>query len=156
MVQLLPFFIIGFIAKSLEDIRSTPDDAEIGYDVEVDLEYPTEHHDKFKEFIPCPESLTPKMEWFSEYQKEVGEKNKVIKKDKYKGCDKLVPHLMKHEKYVLHYRNLKFIMGLGVKITKVHRVLAFKQSAWLKPILISILRRGRKQRTSLRRTSLNL
>ena len=38
--------------------------------------------------------------------KEVGKKNNVIKNDKYEGCDKLVPHLMKHEKYVLHYRNL--------------------------------------------------
>ena len=47
MVQSLPYFIIGFIDKSLEDIRNTPDDAEIGYDVEVDMEYPTLHHDKF-------------------------------------------------------------------------------------------------------------
>ena len=51
---------MGFIDKSLEEIRNTPDDAEIGYDVEIDLEYPTEHHDKFEEFAPCPESLTPK------------------------------------------------------------------------------------------------
>ena len=51
MVQFLPYFIIGFIDKSLEDIRNTPDDAEIGYDVEVDFEYPTERHDKFKDCL---------------------------------------------------------------------------------------------------------
>ena len=39
------------------------------------------------------------------------------KKPKLKvGCEKLIPHLMKHEDYVLHYRNLKFIYALGVKI----------------------------------------
>jgi hypothetical protein len=30
--------------------------------------------------------------------------------------EKLTPHLMKHENYVLHYRNLKFVHGLGIQI----------------------------------------
>ena len=51
LIILLPYFIIGFIDKGLEEISNTPDDAEIGYDVEVDLEYPTELHDKFKESV---------------------------------------------------------------------------------------------------------
>ena len=39
----------------------------------------------------------------------------------------------KHDKYCIHCRNLKFITNLGIDISKVHNILSFKQTQWLKP-----------------------
>ena len=46
------------------------------------------------------------------------------------NTEKLIPHLFKHEDYVLHYRVLNFLHSLGVKIT-LKRATSFKQSTWL-------------------------
>jgi hypothetical protein len=40
--------------------------------------------------------------------------------------------LMKHEKYCIHYRNLKFVKDLGINITKIHNVVQFNQKPFLK------------------------
>ena len=44
----------------------------------------------------------------------------------------LVPTLNDNDKYILHYRNLQLYLDLGLRLKKVHRVLEFNQSPWLK------------------------
>ena len=49
------------------------------------------------------------------------------------GVKKLVPSLGNKNKYVFHYRNLQLHLLLEMKLTKVNRMFAFKQSQRLKP-----------------------
>ena len=48
------------------------------------------------------------------------------------SVNKLVPNLGSKSKYVLYYKNLQLYLSLGMKLTKVNRILKFKQLGWLK------------------------
>ena len=45
---------------ALDHALAMSDDNEIGYLVEIEITYPIELHDKFKQSLPCPENLTLK------------------------------------------------------------------------------------------------
>ena len=42
---------------------------------------------------------------------------------------------MSKKNYVVHYRNLKYYISQGLILKKVHKILEFKQSAWMKPYI---------------------
>ena len=44
------------------------------------------------------------------------------------NVNRLVPNLDNKSKYVLYYKNIRMYLSLGMKLTKVHRILKFKQS----------------------------
>ena len=104
------------------------EDSNKGLILEVDLEYPKELHDLHNDYPLGPEKVKVTDNMLSGYCKKIQNKFKIST-----GLvHKLIPTLCDKEKYVLHYRNLQLYLDLGLKLKKVHRVLEFNQSPWLK------------------------
>ena len=110
-------------AATFTQILKTPDDSPKGYIVEVVLEFPQHLHDKYKEFSTMPGIPDSQDGGSVSSNRERSEPRAEQSETTYHGSDKLVPHLHKHDKYVIHYRNLKSIHELAVKITNMHRVI---------------------------------
>ena len=96
--------------------------------LEVDLEYPQELHDMHNDYPVCPEKVKVSKNMLSAYCKKIAEKYNIS----IGLVSKLIPTLRDKKEYVLHYCNLQLYLDLGLKIKKVHRVLEFNQSPWLK------------------------
>ena len=110
------------------DLAKYKEDSKKGLIVEVDLEYPEGLHNLHNDYALGPEKVKVTNDMLSDYCKNISEKYNIST-----GLvSKLNPTLEKKEKYVLHYRNLQLYIDLGLKVTKVHRVLEFNQSPWLK------------------------
>ena len=108
-------FIINLINKK----------SDTEYFLEVDLEYLDELHELHNDYSLAPEKLAISSDMLSKYCKEIAGKYKI----KVDDVKKLIPNLGNKTKYVvLHYRNLQLYLSLGMKLTKIDRVLKFKQS----------------------------
>ena len=77
----------------------------------------------------APEHLDIQLEMLSPYQKELAKE--LVKA----GGKKLCLTLSDKKRYITHFWALKQYLELGMKLTKVHRVLKFQQSPWLKPYI---------------------
>ena len=110
------------------DLGKYKEDSKKGLILEVDLEYLKELHDLHNDYPLGPEKVKVTEDMLSDYCKKIAEKYGIS----VGLVSKLIPTLGNKEKYVLHYRNLKLYMNLGLKVTKVHRVLKYDQSPWLK------------------------
>ena len=80
----------------------------VGYVLEVDVKYPRELHDHHND-LPF-----------------------MCEKIRVSGVEKLVPNLHDKKKYVIHVKALKQALDHGLVLERIHRVIQFKQSAWMK------------------------
>ena len=110
--------------ETLAPVGELSDDAVDGYIYEMDLHYPQHLHNAHEDYPLVPESLEIGSDMYSPAQHAVFPQTAPQKK--------LTPNLRDKVRYVVHYRNLKLYLQLGLVLTRIHRVLAFKQSTWLK------------------------
>ena len=119
-----------FLIKNVDelDVMSIHKKSDVGYILEVDLKYPDKLHDLHNDYPLAPEKLAVTNDMPSKYCKEIANKYNI----KVGDAKKIIPNLGNKTKYVVHYKNLQLYLSLGIKLTKIHRVLKFKQSNWMK------------------------
>ncbi|XP_019700896.2 uncharacterized protein LOC109504655 [Harpegnathos saltator] len=109
MCQQLPYAEFRWVDDvSNFDVSSIALDSPIGYI--LDLEYPQRLHDAHTDLPFCPTRGKPPN----------------------KKQDKLLATLCDKQRYVIHYRNLQQCTRHGLRIGKIHRILKFAQSPWLR------------------------
>ena len=94
-----------------------------GYIFEVDLEYPSTLWEEHNDYPLAPEKMIVN------------------------GVEKLICHFKPRKNYVVHYRNLRQYLEMGMRITAVHRGISFYQSSWMEPYI--------RKNTELRKTAAN-
>jgi len=109
MLTELPFKDFKWVDDLNIDVTKIADDSEIGYILEVDIEYPKHLHKIHNDFPFLPLSECPP-------------NSKV---------EKLLTTLKSKKNYIVHYKNLKQAIANGIKVTKIHRAISFSQSKWM-------------------------
>lgn len=95
---------------SIDTIMNYDENSNIGYTLEVDLEYPKELHDLHNDYPLACERFKPKGSI----------------------CEKLCGTFYDKTDYVIDIRNLKFYLEKGLVLKKISRVVEYKQKRWLK------------------------
>jgi hypothetical protein len=124
--------------KRLQLPRGSPNymgpNEKLGAFIKVSLKYPHKLHDFFNDYPPCAES---------KFAPNMSEPMRVRCAKPFdgapNGCSdatadvtKLILDLHPKVEYVMHYRNLQFVLAHGAKIEQVHSAVKFFQRPWLK------------------------
>ena len=99
------------------DIAKTAATEEVGFILEVDLKYPVHLHESQNDYPLATEKIKITQDILSSYSQS------------------LINNLNDKIKYVLHSENLWLYLELGMKLVKIHKILQFSQSAWIKPYI---------------------
>ena len=114
--------------KWSDDLTLDPNNLQTGI-YEVDIEIPNESDDKFKDYPLCPEIKNIPENMLSDYQKYLNDKLNI----EHNSTDKkLILDLLPKKNYKVYYKNLEYYLKLGLKVTKVHRILTFNEKPFLK------------------------
>ena len=110
-------------------IREYDAEGDTGLFVKCDLQYPKELHDLHNDYPLAVETRSIKTSELSKYQLNQIKTHNEKHDEK---LTKLVPNLYDKKEYVVHIKNLQYYLKKGLVLTKIHQVLEYDQSNWLK------------------------
>ena len=127
MISYLPYGRFKWL-KNVDgfDVNSIREKGSIGYILKVDFGYSDELHALHNDYPSASEKLAVTYDMLSDYCKRIADKYEI----KVGNVKKLISNLGNKTNYVVHYKNL--LLYLGMKLTKIRRVLKFTQSDWMK------------------------
>ena len=119
----LPLREFEIVDVELSTFLKTANDSEFGFVLGVELDYFDALHNIHKDFPLAPTKKKIDRNMLSEYQKGLLDQacNRPV------TTPKLVQTLFAKKNYTVHYITLKLYVDPALKVTKVQRVLQFKQ-----------------------------
>jgi hypothetical protein len=102
------------------------DDAEVGYIIQCDFDYPRELHDSHNCLPLAPHRIKLTKNILSPFIQDNHQHTPSVK---------LMNTLYPKKNYAVHYRTYKFYVKHGLKVEKIHRILSFKQAPYIKPFI---------------------
>ena len=132
MMQKLPYKDFEFITTTLDPrtdivrgkpsgfldaILNTPDDSDHGYYIVCDIDYTNECKERREQLALMPNKRKINDNELGYRERDGGKAR----------SEKLILDQNSKTEYMVHYRMLKFYDKMGVKVTKIHRIIKFKQ-----------------------------
>ena len=114
---------------TVSDIMAWNPDSDKGYFIECDVRTNPEDHDRFNDLPPFPESLVIEDCMVSDATRKAMNRRGVNFAAPQK---KLAPNLFPKLKHKIHIAALQYYLSIGGVCDKIHRVLEFEQTDWLK------------------------
>ena len=120
------------IAHLQDHLLDISNDSTTGYILEVDLEYPSHLHETHDTLPLVATQREFTYDCISPYSKTCLDILRTASEAKRYFSRKLCTDFTPKEKYVVHYRNLQTYVTHGLLLRKIHRIIKFKQSDYLK------------------------
>ena len=117
LMQKLQYKDFSFSDATPGEVLNTPDDSDYGYWLICDLECTKECKDRTSNFQLLPYKREVE-------NNELGYKQKLSTSSK---SEKLKLDQNNKYEYPIHYRMLKFVVKMGIKVYKIHRIIKFTQ-----------------------------
>ena len=103
---------------------NTPDDTDHGYYIVCDIDYTNDCKERTEQLalMPNKRKINDIELGYRQREKSKARSGKLLHRS-----EKLILDQNNKTEYMVHYRMLKFYVKMGVKVTKIHRVIKFKQ-----------------------------